>query len=952
MTRFFLTSLNWRPVAWLLLALTLSFGLSAGQPPHNPKIETALELAAWQLEYAPGQPLSLAGVDVRDGLVKVILEAESPGSIPVGRIQALGGRVEDQFARLVKVWLPFNRLEEVATLAGVSFIRRPHIPVSLGEPGQQVVSEGTILLGGVVFHSRDVLGEGVKIAIIDVGFSSLSYAKAAGELPIEVLAWARDYTGEGLESGGAHGTMVAEIVHDMAPKAKLYLARIGDEVDLGQAVEDCIRKGVDIIVHSVGWVNTNFGDGTGVIADIAKRATAAGILWVNAAGNHACRHWVGPVWDEDGDGWVEFNPGLESLELTVNTPGQVRLALTWDDWPHASADLDLFLFDRQGRVLATSQNRQTGWEPPTEDISCWVDPGRYQVRVRIVHAYRRLELELFSLDHDLTPHVSEKSIMAPGNVEQVVTVGAIYWQNWGTGPQETFSSQGPTNDGRLKPDVMGPDGVCTFLSPSFFGTSAAAPHVAGAAALLLAQARRVGSDLNPGALRGFLTKNAVDMGPPGPDPTYGVGRTQLIFEHAWAERKVITPILGDRVVQGDEFLVEVLVRMPVTQLGGLVLQEQLPAGLQATPLTGDGASVVVTDDGQTLTWHWPILDPGETRTITYKVSVDPDQDIGRYNINGKVNGEPVTGVGSIEVIKPLPVAEAVSRWRVDLGRIDPELDDFIDRAQLEAALDWWAEEELVPAARKRIDLGTMLRLVGCCLAGCPINTVPPHSSSAELAEVSYQFDQRSIWPGGYIEVTVGVEVKERILGMALELWVPPGWEMSVVDCGGAKFKGGAYWGQWLWPEELSPGTLKKIHVGLYAPGDALVGEKVLLEGKVTSQWPRFEQVIASPAIKVVNGEGVGFVIKGVSCTPNPIRQNKAVFRVTGEGIQDIRVVVYDLSGRVVFDSGWQPGPAFQWNLQDNDGRVVPNGVYLYWIEVRGAGGQVEQSQVDKLVVLR
>ena len=131
-----------------------------------------------------------------------------------------------------------------------------------------------------------------------------------------------------------------------------------------------------------------------------------------------------------------------------------------------------------------------------------------------------------------------------------------------------------------------------------------------------------------------------------------------------------------------------------------------------------------------------------------------------------------------------------------------------------------------------------------------------------------------------------------------------------------------------------------------------MGEKVLLEGKVTSQWPRFEQVIASPAIKVVNGEGVGFVIKGVSCTPNPIRQNKAVFRVTGEGIQDIRVVVYDLSGRVVFDSGWQPGPAFQWNLQDNDGRVVPNGVYLYWIEVRGAGGQVEQSQVDKLVVLR
>jgi len=65
-----------------------------------------------------------------------------------------------------------------------------------------------------------------------------------------------------------------------------------------------------------------------------------------------------------------------------------------------------------------------------------------------------------------------------------MTVGATYWQN---DKLEDFSSRGPTNDGRIKPDVTSPDGVSTWIYyPGFFtGTSASTPHTAGAAALLL-----------------------------------------------------------------------------------------------------------------------------------------------------------------------------------------------------------------------------------------------------------------------------------------------------------------------------------------------------------------------------------------------------------------------------------------------------------------------------------
>jgi len=77
--------------------------------------------------------------------------------------------------------------------------------------------------------------------------------------------------------------------------------------------------------------------------------------------------------------------------------------------------------------------------------------------------------------------VSSGSVTSPGDSTGSVTVGAMDFSN---DQLESFSSRGPTNDNRIKPDISGPDGVTSSTLNPFFGTSAATPHVAGAAALL------------------------------------------------------------------------------------------------------------------------------------------------------------------------------------------------------------------------------------------------------------------------------------------------------------------------------------------------------------------------------------------------------------------------------------------------------------------------------------
>jgi hypothetical protein len=107
------------------------------------------------------------------------------------------------------------------------------------------------------------------------------------------------------------------------------------------------------------------------------------------------------------------------------------------------------------------------------------------------------------------------SITDPGNAESAITVGATHRFEPHTYGVSYFSSRGPTGDGRRKPDVLAPgERIYSSILDNAYGpkdgTSMAAPHVSGAAALLMARHREfVGQ---PARVKRILCETATDLG--------------------------------------------------------------------------------------------------------------------------------------------------------------------------------------------------------------------------------------------------------------------------------------------------------------------------------------------------------------------------------------------------------------------------------------------------------
>lgn len=106
------------------------------------------------------------------------------------------------------------------------------------------------------------------------------------------------------------------------------------------------------------------------------------------------------------------------------------------------------------------------------------------------------------------------SITDPGNAEGVLTVGSTH-RHWPhTYGVSFFSSRGPTGDGRLKPDLLAPGEKILSCVPGnrqdqMDGTSMAAPHVSGAAALLMARHEELKGQ--PSRIKEILCSTATDL---------------------------------------------------------------------------------------------------------------------------------------------------------------------------------------------------------------------------------------------------------------------------------------------------------------------------------------------------------------------------------------------------------------------------------------------------------
>ena len=509
------------------------------KPVGPPKMESAL----WELA-APRAAKPTR--DVRDTVVVILVPhlGQASASIDTSSLAALGVQILAQSKSLMRVLVPTASLRAVSELPSVAFVRRPHRPHA-----QQTFSEGLARIRALEHHAAGAKGQGVKVAIIDGGF------KGAKQLPQDLPArrWYRDYTGQGIYAGeDAHGTACAEIVHDVAPQAELYLYKVEDIVDLENAKDRCIQNGIAIVNYSANWVEEGFGDGRGIICDIVNDAADNGILWVNAVGNYARKHYAGFWRDSDADNRHNFAVGDDMMNLDAKAGTAIRVTLTWDDWPVATQDYDLYLYyqDALGNIKKVGKSTDVqGWGgAPVEFIEYVAEQeGTYGISVVrgpetqpkdlrswlvgiLLHMDAGEEaqpkkLRVWSWHHDIEYPVAAGSIAIPADARGALGVGAIHHDYWDLDLLENYSSRGPTADGRIKPDLVAPAGVTTvsYGENGFGGTSAAAPHVAGAAALL----KSANPSLSRDDLWQALVEAAVDLGPPGKDDSTGYGKLVL-----------------------------------------------------------------------------------------------------------------------------------------------------------------------------------------------------------------------------------------------------------------------------------------------------------------------------------------------------------------------------------------------------------------------------------------
>jgi subtilisin family serine protease len=166
----------------------------------------------------------------------------------------------------------------------------------------------------------------------------------------------------------------------------------------------------------------------------------------------------------------------------------IDLQLRWEDsWSAANRDLDLRLYDAAGTLVKASVDPQSGrsGDTPFESLT-YVAPsaGFYAFAVSRYAGTPPTWLQVQTYGAHEIRFATAGSIGNPAETANAgaLAVGAARWNT--TSSIERFSSQGPTPDGRVKPDIVGADGRQTVTRGAFSGTSQAAPHVAALAAVV------------------------------------------------------------------------------------------------------------------------------------------------------------------------------------------------------------------------------------------------------------------------------------------------------------------------------------------------------------------------------------------------------------------------------------------------------------------------------------
>jgi hypothetical protein len=194
--------------------------------------------------------------------------------------------------------------------------------------------------------------------------------------------------------------------------------------------------------------------------------------------------------------------------------------------------------------------------------------------------------------------------------KNILTIGSLDAYNYVIGGG---SSHGPTNDGRIKPEMVAggvniTSTIPTNLYDTYTGTSMASPTVAGILALITERYRQLhGGDYPDGALLKTLAMNgAVDMGNPGPDFTFGFGMISgRPTVEALEQNRYFTGTINNN---GSQQFTIPSVTAGNYQIKILLYWPDAPALSLATKTLVNDLDLTVTEPAGTL--HYPmILDP-------------------------------------------------------------------------------------------------------------------------------------------------------------------------------------------------------------------------------------------------------------------------------------------------------------------------------------------------------
>ncbi len=425
----------------------------------------------------------------------------------------------------------------------------------------------------------DVEGYGVKIGVLSNSFNTKGQAVTDvgnGDLPgpgnpngylheVQVLQDLGPSYGVQSDEGRA----MLQIVHDIAPGADLAF-RTGflGEHDMADGIREMADSGCSVIVDDLSYITEPFFR-DGVISDMIDQVVSEGVTFFSSAGNFGRAAYTGQFLPAPAPGTIvgdahDFGGG-DIFQQVLLPEGDYMMVMQWDDGSDPDqattlTDLDIFLSDDAGFALL-GFNRENIGGFPIEVVPFSVRGDSVYSNIVVARAagpdvpviFKYMLFRGGSLFTMLEHSQGNSTIVGHPNANGTISVGAVrYDKNQVYSPGTytepvimSFSSVGGTPVNgivRSKPDITAPNGVNTtvdlgsgdwdgdpdILYPNFFGTSAASPHAAGVAALIMeAKAKYDSADVvTPALIRSLMKTTALEMETPGDDLISGSGFIQ------------------------------------------------------------------------------------------------------------------------------------------------------------------------------------------------------------------------------------------------------------------------------------------------------------------------------------------------------------------------------------------------------------------------------------------